>query len=87
MKKVRIGFCQLRFVIAAILLLAAGFKAYQLATVPLPPPVKNSIFTGFLELLNHRTLLIFAVEAEILFALLLFSGIWRQWLWLGAVPK
>jgi hypothetical protein len=33
------GFAQLRFVVAAILLLAAGLKAWQLATAPLPPVV------------------------------------------------
>jgi hypothetical protein len=53
-----------------------------LATAPLPPPVQGSIFTPLLELLNNRGLLIFVVEIEILFALVLFSGIQQQWTWL-----
>ncbi|GHT12493.1 hypothetical protein FACS1894170_07380 [Planctomycetales bacterium] len=73
---------QFRFVIAAVLILAAGLKAYQLATVPLPPVVQNSVFTPFLELLNHRYLLIFVVEAEILFALFLISGFAQPYTWL-----
>ncbi|MDR1269674.1 MAG: hypothetical protein LBK82_09120 [Planctomycetaceae bacterium] len=75
------GFGQLRFVIGTILFLAAGLKAYQLSTVPLPPPVQNSVFTPLLEFLNNRYLLMFVVESEILFALFLFSGIGRQWTW------
>lgn len=50
----RFGFAQFRFVVAAILLLAAGLKAHQLATVPLPPVVQGSVFTSLLELLNDR---------------------------------
>jgi hypothetical protein len=81
-KRTRFGFGQFRFIIAAVLLLAAGLKAYQLATAPLPPPVHGSIFTPLLELLNNRGLLLFVVEVEILFALVLFSGIQQQWTWL-----
>jgi hypothetical protein len=81
-KTMRFGFSQLRFIIAVILLFAASLKAYQLATVPLPPLVHGSIFTPFLEILNNRGLLMFVVETEILFALLLLSEVWRQWTWL-----
>lgn len=80
-KRTRFGFCQLRFVIAAVLLLAAGLKAYQLATAPFLPPVQRSIFTPLLELLNNRGLLVFVVEVEILFALVLLSGIQQHWTW------
>ena len=45
----RFGFTQLRFVIAAVLLIAAGLKAQQLATTPLPPVVQGSMFTPLLE--------------------------------------
>ncbi|MDR2755016.1 MAG: hypothetical protein LBC20_04860 [Planctomycetaceae bacterium] len=76
------GFGQLRFIIAAVLFFAAGLKTHQLATIPLPPPVQGSVFTPLLELLNHRGLLIMVTESEILFALLLCSGIWRRWVWL-----
>jgi hypothetical protein len=79
------GFKQLRFIIGAIFIIAASLKAYQLSTVPLPPPVKDSVFTPLLEFLNNRYLLMFVVEGEILFALLLFSGIRRQWMWLASL--
>jgi hypothetical protein len=75
------GFRQFRFVIGTVFVLAAGLKAYQLSTVPLPPPVQNSVFTPLLEFLNNRYLLMFVIEGEILFALILFSGILRQWTW------
>ena len=75
----RFGFAQFRFVIAAILLLAAGLKAYQLATAPLPLVVQGSVFTPLLELLNDRYFLMAVVVGEILFALVLIAGIWRQW--------
>jgi hypothetical protein len=78
----RFDFSQFRFVVAGILLLAAGLKAYQLATAPLPPVVKDSVFTPLLELLNDRYLLMTVVVSEILFALVLISGLWRQWAWL-----
>ncbi|MDR0338290.1 MAG: hypothetical protein LBI18_14535 [Planctomycetaceae bacterium] len=77
----RFGFGQLRFIMVAVLFLAAGLKAHQLATIPLPPPVQGSVFTPLLEFLNHRGLLIMVTEAEILFALLLCSGICRRWTW------
>ncbi|MDR2705429.1 MAG: hypothetical protein LBC02_06595 [Planctomycetaceae bacterium] len=64
------GFGQLRFVIGMILFLAAYLKAYQLSTVPLPPPVQDSVFTPILEFLNNRYLLMVVVEGKILFALL-----------------
>ena len=78
----RFGFTQFRFVIAAILLLAAGLKAYQLATAPLPPVVQGSVFTPLLELLNDRNFQMLVVVGEILFALILIAGIWLQWTWL-----
>jgi hypothetical protein len=82
-KRIRFGFGQLRFVIAAVFFLAAALKAYQLAMTPLPSPVHRSIFTPLLELLNNRDLLMFVVEVEILFALILLSGIQQQWIcWL-----
>lgn len=75
------GFAQIRFFVAAVLLLAAAFKAYQIATAPLPPAVRGSIFTPLLELFNDRYLLMAVVVGEILFALLLIAGLWRQWTW------
>lgn len=81
-KAKRFGFAQFRFVIAAILILAAGLKAYQLATVPLPPVVLGSMFTPLLELFNERYFLMAVVVGEILFALILIAGIWQQWAWL-----
>ena len=81
-KTKRFGFTQFRFVIAAILLLAAGLKAYQLATVPLPPVVQGSVFTPLLELLNDRYFQMAVVVGEILFALVLIAGLWVQWTWL-----
>jgi hypothetical protein len=78
----RFGFTQFRFVVAGILFLAAGLKAYQLATAPLPPVVQGSAFTPLLELLNDRYFLMAVVVGEILFALILVAGIWRQWTWL-----
>ncbi|MDR2755025.1 MAG: hypothetical protein LBC20_04905, partial [Planctomycetaceae bacterium] len=81
----RFGFGQLRFVIVAVLFLAAGLKVHQLATIPLLPPIQGSVFTPLLEFLNQRSLLILVTEVEILFALLLCSGIWRSWTWLGSL--
>ena len=78
----RLGFAQLRFLIAAVLLLAAGLKAYQIATAPLPPVVQGSVFTPFLELLNDRYFLMAVVIGEILFALILIADICRAWAWL-----
>jgi hypothetical protein len=77
----RFGFTQFRFVVAGILLLAAGLKAYQLATAPLPPVVQGSVFTPLLEWLNDRYLLMAVVVGEILFGLVLIAGLWRQWTW------
>ena len=77
----RFGFVQFRFVVAGIMLLAAGLKAYQLATAPLPPVVQGSMFTPLLELLNARYFLMAVVVGEILFALVLIAGIWRSWTW------
>ena len=78
----RFGFAQFRFVVAAILLLAAGLKAYQLVTAPLPPVMQGSVFTPLLELLNDCYFLMLVVVGEILFALILIAGIWQQWMWL-----
>ena len=73
----RFGFTQFRFVVAAILLLAAGLKAWQLSTAPLPPVVQGSVFTPLLELLNDRYFLMAVIVGEILFVLVLIAGIWR----------
>jgi len=82
-KKVkRFDFAQFRFVVVAILLLAAGLKAHQLATSPLPPVVQNSVFTPLLELLNDRNFQMLVVVGEILFALVLIAGLWLHWTWL-----
>jgi hypothetical protein len=78
----RFDFTQFRFIIAAILLLAAGLKAYQLATSPLPPVVQDSLFTPLLELFNNRYLLMGVVVGEMLFAFVLIAGIEKQWTWL-----
>ena len=80
-KTKRFGFAQFRFVVAGILFLAAGLKAYQLATAPLPPVAPGSVFTPLLELLNNRNFLMTVVVGEILFALILVVDIWRQWAW------
>jgi hypothetical protein len=82
MREKRFGFAQLRFVVAAILLLAAGLKAYQLATAPLPPVVQGSLFTPLLELLNDRYFQMMVVVGEILFALVLIADLWWSWTWL-----
>lgn len=76
------GFVQLRFVIAGVLLLAAGLKAYQLATAPLPPVMQGSVFTPLLEMFNDRYFLMAVVVGEIFFALVLIAGIWQHWTWL-----
>ena len=78
----RFGFAQLRFFIAAILFIAAGLKAWQLSTSPLPPVVQGSMFTPLLELFNDRYFQILIVVGEILFALVLISGLWMAWMWL-----
>ena len=81
-KTKRFCFAQFRFVVAGILFLATGLKAYQLATAPLPPVVQGSVFTPLLELLNDRYFLMATVVGEILFALILITGIWLQYTWL-----
>ena len=78
----RFGFVQFRFVVAAVLFFAAGLKAYQLATAPLPPVVQGSVFTPLLGLLNERYFLMATVLGEILFALVLVTDLWRSWTWL-----
>ena len=78
----RFGFAQFRFVLAAVLLAAAGLKAYQLATAPLPPVVQGSVFTPVLELLNTRYFLMAVVVGEILFVLILIADLCRAWAWL-----
>jgi hypothetical protein len=78
----RFGFTQLRFMVAAVLFLAAGLKAWQLATAPLSPVVQGSVFTPLLELFNNRHLLMLVVVSEILFALVLIADLWRSWTWL-----
>lgn len=84
-KKQYFGFTQLRFFVVAILLIAAGMKAYQIATAPLPPAVQGSIFTPLLELFNNRHLLMIVITSEILFAMILIAGVWRQWTWLLSI--
>jgi hypothetical protein len=79
------GFAQFRFVVAGILLLAAGLKAYQLATAPLPPVVQDSVFTPLLELFNDRYFQMAVVVGEILFALVLIAGIALQYTWLLSI--
>ncbi|MCL2709284.1 MAG: hypothetical protein FWE95_00250 [Planctomycetaceae bacterium] len=81
----RFGFAQFRFVVAGVLLIAAGLKAYQLATVPLPPVVQGSVFTPLLELLNDRYFQMAVVIGEILFALVLVAGIYLQYSWLLSI--
>jgi len=84
-KAKRFGFVQFRFfrfVPAAVLLIAAMLKAYQLATAPLPPVVQDSVFTPLLELLNDRYFQMAIVVGEILFALILIAGIALQYTWL-----
>jgi len=81
----RFGFTQFRFIVAAILLLAAGLKAHQLGTAPLPPVVQDSMFTPLLELLNDRHFQMLVVVGEILFALILIAGIWLQYTWLLSI--
>jgi len=76
------GFAQLRFIIAAILLVAAGLKAHQLASAPLPPVVQGSVFTPILELLSDRTFQMAVVVGEILFALVLIFGLAKSLMWL-----
>jgi hypothetical protein len=74
-----------RYLVALVLFAAAGLKAYQLATGPLPPPVHGSFFTPLLDLLNHRSLMMFVVEMELLFTLVLVFGICQSWSWLLAL--
>ncbi len=81
----RFNFAQFRFIVATILLLAAGLKAYQLATAPLPPVIQGSLFTPLLELFNHRYLLMVVVVGEILFSFILIADLWRQWVWLASL--
>ena len=78
----RFDFAQFRFVVAAILLLAAGLKAHQLGTAPLPPVVQDSVFTPLLELLNDRYFQMTVVVGEILFSLVLIAGLFMQYTWL-----
>ena len=78
----RFGFAQFRFVVSAVLLLAAGLKAWQLGTAPLPPVVQGSMFTPLLELLNDRYFLMMVVVCEIFFALVLIVDLCRSWAWL-----
>lgn len=84
-KTMRFGFAQIRFIVAAVLLLAAGMKAYQIATAPLPPVMQGSVFTPLLEIFNNRHLLMLVVVGEILFATVLIAGVWRRWTWLLSV--
>jgi hypothetical protein len=84
-QKPKISFVQFRFVVAMILLIAAGLKAYQLATVPLPPVIQGSFFTPLLGMFNNRYLLMITVVGEILFGLILIVNIQRQWMWLLSI--
>ncbi|MDR2440617.1 MAG: hypothetical protein LBE12_14745 [Planctomycetaceae bacterium] len=84
-QKQKISFVQFRFVIVMILLTAAGLKAYQLATVPLPSVIQGSFFTPLFGLFNNRDLLMITVIGEILFGLILIANIQRSWSWLLSI--
>jgi hypothetical protein len=84
-QKIKFNFVYFRFIIAFILLVAAVLKAYQLATVPLPPVIQGSLFTPLLEFLNNRYFLMVVVVGEILFGLILIAGVCRQWAWLLSI--
>ncbi len=79
------SFSAFRFVVAAILLLAAGLKSHQLATGPILPVMAGSMFAPILELLQNRSLLISVVAGELLFALVLLAGLWQKWTWLLSI--
>ncbi|GHT45338.1 hypothetical protein FACS189454_04650 [Planctomycetales bacterium] len=64
-----------RFFVAAVLLFAAGLKAYQLATVP-------SLGEG---ILHARWFNILVVEFEIFFAFWLISGLLPKLTWLASI--
>jgi hypothetical protein len=84
-QKIKFNFTLFRFVVAFIFLVAAGLKAYQLATVPLPPVIRGSLFTPLLEFLNNRYFLMVVITGEILFGLILIAGVCRQWMWLFSI--
>jgi hypothetical protein len=68
----RLGWVIVRFFVAAVLLIAAGLKAYQLATMP---DLENSFFEA-------RWFQIILVECEIALALILLFGIVPKISWL-----
>ncbi|MDR0704009.1 MAG: hypothetical protein LBF88_03390 [Planctomycetaceae bacterium] len=68
----QLGWMIVRFFVAAVLLIAAGLKAYQLATMP---DLENSFFEA-------RWFQIILVECEIALALILLFGIVPKISWL-----
>jgi hypothetical protein len=71
----RFGFAQFRFVVAGILLLAAGLKAWQFATVP-------TLGEG---LLHARWFNILVVEFELFFGIWLIVGMLPKLTWLATI--
>ena len=69
------GFDVVRIALAAILLAAAGLKAYQLATEPV----------GGKDIFSFRWSLIAQVEFEILLGVWLLSGLFKRPAWLAAL--
>ncbi len=65
------GYDAVRVFVAVVLLVAAGLKAHELATQPVPGT----------NLLNQRGTLMIAVEGEVALALLLLSGLLRRLAW------
>ena len=74
-KAKRFGFTQFRFIVAAIFLLAAGLKAWQLATVP---PIGEG-------LLQARWFNILVVEFELIFGIWLLFGKLLKLTWLLSI--
>jgi len=80
------GFDLLRLILGLILLLAAGLKAHQLATDPLVtlaprPSALAPLPASLAPLLHSRPCLIGVVECELLFGLVLLSGILPRLTW------
>ena len=71
----RRGYDVVRVAAGALLLAAAALKAHQLATEPVAGR----------DLLSHRWSLILQTELELVFALVLLSGVYRRVAWLAAV--
>ncbi len=67
-----VGYDVVRSLLGLVLLIAAALKGYQLATEPV---ANNSIFTS-------RWFLIAQVEFELMFGLLLLSGLYKRLMWM-----